>query len=141
MSSAPYAACATATLNRRDPLESALRLCKEATVRLTDVFARLALMSELKRDVDQTPLLQLKSRCINLITLNISYSCLNGACSITCGTMRFASRSARARALDAPNDVPGTSIQIFRRAHASRLMRPWLATRRKAPVERQGGLL
>jgi hypothetical protein len=36
---------------------------QEATARLTDVFARLALMSELKRDVDQTPLLLLKSRC------------------------------------------------------------------------------
>jgi hypothetical protein len=44
--SAPYAACATATLNRRDPFKSALRLCKEATVRLTDVFAGLELMAE-----------------------------------------------------------------------------------------------
>jgi hypothetical protein len=45
---------------------------------------------------------------IKLITLYVSYPCLNGARSITCGTMPFASRCARARALDAPNDVLGT---------------------------------
>src|SRR5260370_25344996 len=72
-------------------------------------------MRACKRDVDQAPLPLLKTRCSQLITLNISYSCPNGARSITCGTMRFASRSARASTHDAPNDLSGTSIQCFER--------------------------